>query len=180
MNTAITVDFVSLFKPNLLSTGRKQLTAWFTYRNIDDVLSINNPNFENLLGQMYLVELKMKVTTESITSASYLDLLPSIRRDDQLHTSIYNKHDHFDFHITNFRYFVAIYQFCPPIVSLSRSLYDIPGLAPRMHVLFKGGTAFKKDSRTGIRHGMLEIVSEEVLWSIRYDNTITKFLSQEC
>ena len=37
-----------------------------------------------------------------ITSASYLDLLLSIGRDGQLHTSIYDKRDDFNFHITNF------------------------------------------------------------------------------
>ena len=36
------------------------------------------------------------------TSASYLDLLLSIGRDGQLHTSIYDKRDDFNFHITNF------------------------------------------------------------------------------
>ena len=50
----------------------------FTYRYIDDVLSINNPDFENYLGQMYPAELEIKDTTESNTSASYLDLLLSI------------------------------------------------------------------------------------------------------
>ena len=40
--------------------------------------------------------------TESTTSASYLDLLLSIGRDGQLHTSIYDKRDDFNFHITNF------------------------------------------------------------------------------
>ena len=34
--------------------------------------------------------------------ASYLDLLLSIGRDGQLHTSIYDKRDNFNFHITNF------------------------------------------------------------------------------
>ena len=51
---------------------------------------------------MYLVELEIKDTTESNTSASYLDLLLSIGRDGQLHTSIYDKRDDFNFHITNF------------------------------------------------------------------------------
>ena len=39
---------------SLLSTGRKRLATQFnfTYRNIDDVLSINNLDFENYLGQM--------------------------------------------------------------------------------------------------------------------------------
>ena len=73
-----------------------------TYRYIDDVLSINNPEFENFLGQMYPAELEIKDTTESTTSASYLDLLLSIGRDGQLHTSIYDKRDDFNFHITNF------------------------------------------------------------------------------
>ena len=69
---------------------------------IDDVLSINNPEFENYLGQMYPAELEIKDTTESTTSASYLDILLSIGRDGQLHTSIYDKRDDFNFHITNF------------------------------------------------------------------------------
>ena len=69
----------------------------FTYRYIDDVLSINNPEFENYLGQMYPVELEIKDTTESNTSASYLDLLLSIGRGGQLHTSIYDKRDDFQF-----------------------------------------------------------------------------------
>ena len=38
----------------------------FTYRYIDDVLSINSPDFENYLGQMYPSELGIKNTTESI------------------------------------------------------------------------------------------------------------------
>ena len=72
------------------------------YRYIDDVLSINNPEFENYLGQMYPAELEIKDTTESNSSASYLDLLLSIGRNGQLHTSIYDKRDDFNFHITNF------------------------------------------------------------------------------
>ena len=71
-----------------------------TLKIIDDVLSINNPYFENYLGQMYPPELEIKDTTESNTSASYLDLLLSIGRDGQLHTSLYDKRDDFNFHIT--------------------------------------------------------------------------------
>ena len=42
------------FIQSLLSTGRKQLASRFnfTYRYIDDVLSINNPDFENYLDQI--------------------------------------------------------------------------------------------------------------------------------
>ena len=63
------------FIQSLFSTGKKKLASQFnfTYRYIDDVLSINNPDFANYLGQMYPAELEIKDTTESNTSASYLD-----------------------------------------------------------------------------------------------------------
>ena len=93
-------DFIQSF----LSTGKKHLASRFNlnYRYIDDVLSINNPEFEHYLVQMYPVELEIKDTTESTTSASYLELLLSIGRDGHLYTSIYDKRDDFNFHITNF------------------------------------------------------------------------------
>ena len=55
------------FIQSLLSTGRKQLAPRFNfrYRYVDGVLSINNPEFENYLGQMYPVELEIKDTAES-------------------------------------------------------------------------------------------------------------------
>ena len=95
------------FIQSLLSTGKKKLASQFifTYRYIDDVLSINNQDFDNYLGQMYPAELEIKDTTESNTSASYLDLLHlllSIESDGQQRTSLYDKRDDFNFHITNF------------------------------------------------------------------------------
>ena len=47
------------FNQSLLSTGKIQLTTVFNlnYRYIDDVLSINNPEFENYLGKMFPAEL---------------------------------------------------------------------------------------------------------------------------
>ena len=49
---------------------------------------------------MYPAELEIKNPTESITSASYLDLLLAIWRDDQLFISIYDNRDDLNFHIT--------------------------------------------------------------------------------
>ena len=48
---------------------------------------------------MYPAELEIKDTTESNTSASYLDLILSIESDGQLRTSLYDKRDDFNFHI---------------------------------------------------------------------------------
>ena len=50
------------FREIFLSTGRRQFASRFnfSYRYIDDVLSINNPEFENYLGQIYLFNLRSK------------------------------------------------------------------------------------------------------------------------
>ena len=48
------------------------------YRYIDDVLSTSHPDLENHLGQMYPIEAMIKITTESNTATSYLDLFLSI------------------------------------------------------------------------------------------------------
>ena len=95
------------FIQSLLPVGKKRLASQFNfkYRYIDDVLSIDNPHFENYIGQMYPPELDITDTTESNTSASYLDLLPSIGRDGQLRTSLYDERDDLNFHITNFPFF---------------------------------------------------------------------------
>ena len=62
---------------------------------------------------MYPAELEIKDTTESTTSASYLDLLLSIGRDGQLHTSIYDKRDDFNFHVTNFPFLSSNIPYSP-------------------------------------------------------------------
>ena len=119
------------FIQSLLSTGKKHLASRFnlTCRYIDDVLSINNPEFENYLGQMYPAELEIKDTTESTTSASYLDLLLSIGRDGQLHTSIYDKRDDFNFHITNFPFLSSNNSIIAGLWRVYLSTYTIrPGL----------------------------------------------------
>ena len=54
-----------------------------------------------------------KNTTESITSASYLDLLLSIGRDGQLRTSLYDKRDEFNFHNTNWPFLSSNIPYSP-------------------------------------------------------------------
>jgi hypothetical protein len=46
----------------------------FTYRYIDDVLSINNSRFAGFLPLIYPPELEVKETTDTASSASFLDL----------------------------------------------------------------------------------------------------------
>ena len=85
-------------------------------------MSINNPDFENYLGRMYPAELEIKDTTESNNSVSFLDLLLSIESDGQLRTSLYDKRDDFNFHITNFPFLRSNISSSPAYGVLSHSL----------------------------------------------------------
>ena len=91
------------FVQRLLANKQKKLAASFnfTFRYIDDVLSMNNDAFHNHLHSIYPPELEIKETTESPTSASYLDLLLSVS-NGILSTKLYDKRDDFNFRIVNF------------------------------------------------------------------------------
>ena len=131
------------FIHSLLSDGKKRLASQFnfTYRYIDDVLSINNAHFENYLGQMYPPELEIKDMTESNTSASYFDLLLSIGRDGKLRTSLTTNVTISISILQTFRSWVATSNLRPPMAFLSHNSSDTPGLAPLKNVLFWGRNA---------------------------------------
>ena len=62
----------------------------FTYRYIDDVLSINNSRFAKFLPLEYPPELEVKETTDTASSASFLDLYLEFDDSGQLSTKIYD------------------------------------------------------------------------------------------
>ena len=110
----------------------------FTYRYTDDVLSINNPDFENYLGQMYPLSLRSK------TRRSATLLLPTWIYSCQSVGTV-NFALPFTTNVTisistlqTLRSWVATSHPCPPMAFLSYSLSDTPGLAPLMKVLFGG------------------------------------------
>ena len=63
----------------------------FTYRYIDDVLSINNSRFAEFLPLIYPPELEVKETTDTASSASFLDLYLEFDDSGQISTKIYHK-----------------------------------------------------------------------------------------
>jgi hypothetical protein len=74
----------------------------FTYRYIDDILSINNSRFAEFLPLIYPSELEVKDTTDTASSASFLGLYLEFDESGQLTTKIYDKRDDFNFKIINF------------------------------------------------------------------------------
>ena len=75
----------------------------FTYIYIDDVLSLKNSKFAEYLEFIYPRELEIKETTETATSASYLDCYLYIG-NGKLATRLY---DYFNFPILNFPFLTS-------------------------------------------------------------------------
>ena len=64
------------FIQRILKKNEKKLARSFnfTFRYIDDVLSLNNSKFGDFVDRIYPIELEIKDTTDTDRSASYLDL----------------------------------------------------------------------------------------------------------
>jgi hypothetical protein len=72
-----------------------------TFRYIDDLLTLNNPSFENAINEIYPPELVLKKTTENSGMVSYL-YVGIIIKDGHFTTTVYDKKDSFNFRIVNF------------------------------------------------------------------------------
>ena len=123
-------------------------------------MSINN--------QDYPPELEIKDTTGSNTSASYLYLLLSIGRDGQLRTSLYDKRDDFNFHITNFPFLSSNIPSSPAYgVFISQLIRYARACSSYECFILRAVRLSNKLPRTGICQETFKIVSKEVLWSVR-------------
>ena len=72
-----------------------------TSRYLDDLLNINNPYFEQMVGQIYSTELQLNKANCSNTEAPVLDFNLSIT-NGIVSSEIYDKRDDFNFEILNF------------------------------------------------------------------------------
>ena len=93
------------FVQRLLQAGKKHLAQQFnfTYRYIDDVLSLKNTKFAEYFEFIYPRELEMKETMETAASSSYLNCYLYID-NEKLAIRLYDKRDDFNFPIVNFTF----------------------------------------------------------------------------
>ena len=93
------------FKKSLSNDRQTDVIDAFntTYRYLDDILNINSVYFDNMLSQIYPLELQLNKANTSDTEAAFLDLHLPIS-NDIVSTKIYDKRDEFDFEIVNFSF----------------------------------------------------------------------------
>jgi hypothetical protein len=80
----------------LKKKGKKLTRSFhFTFRYIDDVLSLNYSRFGDFVDRIYPIELEIKDITDTDRSALYLDLHFKIDSEWWLRTKLYDKRDYF-------------------------------------------------------------------------------------
>ena len=85
-----------------------------TSRYLDDLLNIDNPYFEQMVGQIYPTELQLNKANSSETEAPFLDLNLSIT-NGIVSSKIYDKRDDFNFEIVNLPFLMEIFLALLPI-----------------------------------------------------------------
>jgi hypothetical protein len=85
----------------------------FTFRYIDDVLSLNNSRFGDFVDRIYPIEIEIKNTTDTDRSASYIDLHLEIDSRGRLRRKLYDKRDDFNVPIVNFPFICSNFSTAP-------------------------------------------------------------------
>jgi hypothetical protein len=105
----------------------KVLSYWAVETH-DNVLSINNNHFHSYVDSIYPNELETKDTTESSTSASYLDVLIKFDTNGKITTQLYDKRDDCISPSSTFLTNVVIFQLHLHMVYTYCSLFDMQKL----------------------------------------------------
>jgi hypothetical protein len=99
----------------LLKKNEKKLARSFnfTFRYIDDVLSLNNSRFGDFVDRIYPIEFEIKNTTDTDRSASYINLHLEIDSRGRLRRKLYDKRDDFNVPIVNFPFICSNFSTAP-------------------------------------------------------------------
>ena len=92
------------FLDKLIKEGKRKLARRFnlSYRYIDDLISFNNKRFKEFISDTYPQRTHNFRNDRIYVSASYLDLLFTRYKNNNITTKLYDKRDTFGFHIVNF------------------------------------------------------------------------------
>ena len=110
--------------------GKRKLARRFnlSYRYIDDLISFNNKRFKEFISDIYPKELTISETTESTSVASYLDLLFTRERSNNITTKLYDVM-HLASTLLTFPSCQAIFHQHQPMVSMHLSSFAMPVVA---------------------------------------------------
>ena len=99
----------------------------YTSRYLDDIFTIDNPEFEKHIYDIYPAELQLNKAITSDKETSFLDLNIKVIGSD-IHTSVYDKRDDFGFPIVISHGWVVTFQDSHRTVFTFRSWLDLLGV----------------------------------------------------
>ena len=119
------------FLDKLIKESKRKLARRFnlSYRYIDDLISFNNKRFKEFISDIYPKELTISETTESTSVASYLDLLFTRDRSNNITTKLYDQCDALASTLLTFPSCQAIFHQHQPMVSMHLSSFAMPVVA---------------------------------------------------
>ena len=83
------------FLGNLIKEGKRKLDRKFSVScRYIDLISFNNKRFKEFISDIYPKELTISETTESTSVASYLNLLFTRGKSNNITTKLFDKRDH--------------------------------------------------------------------------------------
>ena len=129
-------SFAFDFIQGILKRSEKKLSRSFnfTFRYIDDVLSLNNSKFGDFVDRIYPTELEIKYTTDTARCASYMDIYLEIDNEERLRTKHYDKRDYFNFFIVNFPFIGSNIPTATAYGVFICQLIDIPELVVHIRI----------------------------------------------
>ena len=118
------------FMSDLQKSKRFDLIDMFndTSRYLDDIFTIDNPEFEKHISDIYPAELQLNKANTSDKETSFLDLKNIKVIGSDIHTSVYDKRDDCRFPIVNFPWFSGDVQDSHRTVFTFRSWLDLLGV----------------------------------------------------
>ena len=119
------------FLDKLIKEGKRKLARRFnlSYCYIDDLISFNNKRFKEFISDIYPKELTISETTESTSVASYLDLLFTRDRSNNITTKLMTNLTHLASTLLTFPSCQAIFHQHQPMVSMHLSSFTMPLVA---------------------------------------------------
>ena len=119
------------FLDKLIKEGKRKLARTFnlSYHYTDDLILFNNKRFMESISDIYPKKLIISETTESLSVASYLDLLFIRDKRNNITTKLYDKRDAFGFHIVNFPFMSSNIPSHHPMVSMHLSSFAMSVVA---------------------------------------------------
>ena len=119
------------FLEKLVKEGKRKLARRFnlSYRYIDDLICFNNKRFKEFISDIYPKQLTISETTESTSVASYLDLLFTRDRSNNITTNLMTNVMHLASTLLTFPSCQPIFHQHQPMVSMHLSSFAMPVVA---------------------------------------------------